>query len=159
MYRQRPQYFHARRQAVAVGRSRSCASRRSDTCACRRRGHRADLTDGAFEVVVDDRATLDREAVSRVLLGTGKIAHELMDERDAQHAPVAVVRIEQLYPWPEAQIVAALDAYPNARDVWPCYVKGRHIARDGIFISCLFSVGLPSTVPRPGGKPNARAAA
>ena len=48
----------------------------------------------------------------------GSSRHELMDERDAQHTPVAVVRIEQLYPWPEAQIVAALDAYPNAREVW-----------------------------------------
>ena len=49
---------------------------------------------------------------------TGKIAHELMDERDARGAPVAVVRVEQLYPWPEQLITRTLDGYPNAREVW-----------------------------------------
>src|SRR5207248_7821494 len=48
---------------------------------------------------------------------TGKIAHELMDERDAQHAQVAVVRVEQLYPWPEARLAEVLGRYPGARDV------------------------------------------
>jgi len=80
------------------------------------------LTAGQFELVLDDRAatagTLDRAAVSRVLVCTGKLSHELMDERDERSASVAVVRVEQLYPWPEQELLAVLDAYPNAREVW-----------------------------------------
>ena len=41
-----------------------------------------------------------------------------MDERDARGAPAAVVRVEQLYPWPEAELFAVLDRYPDAKQVW-----------------------------------------
>ena len=54
----------------------------------------------------------------RVLLCTGKIGHELIGRRDELGAPVAVVRVEQLYPWPEEQILAILDRYPAAHQVW-----------------------------------------
>ena len=100
------QYFHVLRRQVARRRDacRWCASRRSATCACRRHARRvAALTDGQFELVLDDRAagTLDARRRHACSLCTGKIAHELMDERDARGAPAAVVRVEQLYPWPE----------------------------------------------------------
>ncbi|TMK65442.1 MAG: multifunctional oxoglutarate decarboxylase/oxoglutarate dehydrogenase thiamine pyrophosphate-binding subunit/dihydrolipoyllysine-residue succinyltransferase subunit [Actinobacteria bacterium] len=76
------------------------------------------LTSGGFELALDDRAAPDPGTVRRVLLCTGKIGHELMDARDQQGAPVAVVRIEQLYPWPEAEVQAVLDRYSGARTVW-----------------------------------------
>ena len=76
----------------------------------------AAFTQGAFASVLDDRGAPD--VVNRVILCTGKIAHELMDERDAQGAPAAVVRIEELYPWPEAQLFSVLDRYPDAKQVW-----------------------------------------
>jgi multifunctional 2-oxoglutarate metabolism enzyme len=53
-----------------------------------------------------------------VLLCAGKIAHELMDARDQAGVPAAVVSVEQLYPWPEPEILAVLDQYPNATEVW-----------------------------------------
>jgi 2-oxoglutarate dehydrogenase E1 component len=56
--------------------------------------------------------------VSRVLFCSGKIGHELMARRDELHAPVAVVRVEQLYPWPEEQLLDILERYPAARQVW-----------------------------------------
>ena len=40
-----------------------------------------------------------------------------MNERDKRNAPVAVVRVEQLYPFPLDQIDAALASYPNAKEV------------------------------------------
>ena len=76
------------------------------------------FTKGEFRYVLDDRAPLDRDAVRRVLFCTGKVGHELMDTRDEMGATAAVVRVEQLYPWPEDDIVATLDRYPNAREVW-----------------------------------------
>ena len=79
----------------------------------------AAFTDDWFHPVLDDRSTeLDAASVRRVLVCTGKIAHELMDERDKQSAPVAVVRVEQLYPWPADELVAVLGRYPAASQVW-----------------------------------------
>ncbi len=114
------QYFHAlRRQAISVEQiPLVCFTPKRYLRMPQTRSTRADLTAGTFEFVLDDRAELDRDAVTRVLVCTGKIGHELMDERDAQHSPAAVVRIEQLYPWPESGLRALLDAYPNAREVW-----------------------------------------
>jgi 2-oxoglutarate dehydrogenase E1 component len=74
------------------------------------------FTAGRFEVVLDDRAAPDD--VQRVLLCTGKIGHELMDTRDACGAHAAVVRIEQLFPWPEQLLLEMLARYPDAREVW-----------------------------------------
>ncbi len=76
------------------------------------------FTNGHFELTLDDRGELDRDAVRRVILCTGKIGHELMDERDERRAPAAVVRVEQLYPWPEHEIISLLDSYPNAHEVY-----------------------------------------
>ena len=53
-----------------------------------------------------------------MLLCTGKLGHELMDARDERGVPVAVIRIEQLYPWPEPEILAALDRYPGLTQLW-----------------------------------------
>jgi 2-oxoglutarate dehydrogenase complex dehydrogenase (E1) component-like enzyme len=44
-----------------------------------------------------------------------------MDARDECGAPVAVVRIEQLYPWPETELLVVLDRYPNISEV--CWVQ------------------------------------
>ena len=80
----------------------------------------AALSDGEFHSVLDDRAaaTLDAAGVTRVVLCSGKVGHELMDRRDSEAAPVAVVRLEQLYPFPEPELVAVLERYPNAAQVW-----------------------------------------
>ena len=112
------QYFHVlRRQAVAARRvPLVCFTPKRYLRMPQTRSPLAALTDGRFEFVLDDLAA--PETVSRVILCTGKIAHELMDERDRREAPVAVVRIEQLYPWPEGDVLAILDQYPDAKQVW-----------------------------------------
>ena len=52
------------------------------------------------------------------MLCTGKLAHELMDERDRTDARAAVVRLEQLYPWPEQELLEVLAAYPDSAEIW-----------------------------------------
>jgi 2-oxoglutarate dehydrogenase E1 component len=52
-----------------------------------------------------------------VVLATGKIAHEAIARRDELGAPVAVVRVEQLYPWPTERVEEILRSYPNAEEV------------------------------------------
>jgi 2-oxoglutarate dehydrogenase E1 component len=59
----------------------------------------------------------------RILVCSGKIGHNLRVERDKRRKEfpsdpsVAIVFIEQLYPWPEAEMQAALDQHPNAKEV------------------------------------------
>jgi 2-oxoglutarate dehydrogenase E1 component len=72
------------------------------------------LTEGSFEEVLDDPAVTDPSSIRRVLFCSGKVAFDLMKRRAATQAPVAVVRLEQLYPFPGEQIVALLERYENA---------------------------------------------
>jgi 2-oxoglutarate dehydrogenase E1 component len=76
----------------------------------------ADLTKGAFQPVIDDASTRGREKkVTRVVACTGKIYHEIRAAQPADH--VALVRIEELYPWPNEAIAAVLERYPNVTEV------------------------------------------
>jgi 2-oxoglutarate dehydrogenase E1 component/2-oxoglutarate decarboxylase len=82
----------------------------------------ADFTDEGFQPVLGDPGVggepLDDAAVRRVLLCSGKIAYDLGAHREAEGtADVALVRVEQLYPLPGAQVREALERYPNATDV------------------------------------------
>ncbi len=52
-----------------------------------------------------------------MLLCTGKIGWQLIEARDERNAPVAVVRVEQLYPFPKDQILDILARYPNATEI------------------------------------------
>jgi 2-oxoglutarate dehydrogenase E1 component len=76
-----------------------------------------DLTRGSFREVLDDPAVADPAAVRRVVLCSGKVGQEALVERDKRGAPVAIVRVEQLYPWPYDQISEAVARYPAAREI------------------------------------------
>ncbi|NQW67915.1 MAG: multifunctional oxoglutarate decarboxylase/oxoglutarate dehydrogenase thiamine pyrophosphate-binding subunit/dihydrolipoyllysine-residue succinyltransferase subunit, partial [Acidimicrobiaceae bacterium] len=76
-----------------------------------------ELTTGSFSEVLDDPFVVDRAAVRRVVLCSGKVAWDAIAAREKRGAPVAVVRVEQLYPFPEAQISDVLNGYPNAKEV------------------------------------------
>ncbi len=77
----------------------------------------SELTSGSFQEVLDDPFVTDRSAVQRVVFCSGKVAWDAMRERDARSAPVAVVRVEQLYPFPGARMREVLENYPNAKQV------------------------------------------
>jgi 2-oxoglutarate decarboxylase len=78
------------------------------------------LVAGSWNEVLDDEG-VDRAAVERVVLCSGKVAYEAMTRRDrivdAGGAPIAVTRVEQLYPWPDRQLSEMLSAYPGAAEV------------------------------------------
>jgi len=78
-----------------------------------------DFETGSFQTVLDDQVP-DREAATRVVLATGKICHEATARRDEIGAAnVAVVRLEQIYPWPAQELAAVLGSYPNLVElVW-----------------------------------------
>jgi len=79
----------------------------------------AELESGSFQEVLDDPriGDADRDAVTRVVFSSGKVAVDALDQRDASSTPVAVVRVEQLYPWPFDDVAKALEGYPNAREI------------------------------------------
>ncbi len=78
-----------------------------------------DLTTGSFEEVLDDPTVTDRDSIRRLVFCSGKIVWDAMGERDRRSAPVAVIRVEQLYPFPAERMLEVLALYPNARDlVW-----------------------------------------
>jgi 2-oxoglutarate dehydrogenase E1 component len=78
----------------------------------------ADLASGAFLPVIDD--PLAPRQAKRVVACSGRVWFDLESAREARGLDdVALVRVEQLYPFPEAEFRAALDAYPQAATfVW-----------------------------------------
>jgi len=65
-----------------------------------------------------DRLVLDKD-VRRVILCSGKVYYDLLQaRRDAGIDDVALVRLEQLYPWPRKSVFQQLNRYPNAEVVW-----------------------------------------
>jgi 2-oxoglutarate dehydrogenase E1 component len=77
-----------------------------------------DLTAGHFREVLDDPAMPDPMAVRRVVLATGKVALDLLSQRDKSgRTDVAVVRIEQIFPWPADQLASAVASYERAEEV------------------------------------------
>jgi len=76
-----------------------------------------ELTTGSFSEVLDDPHVPDPSAVRRVVLCSGKVAWDALGERDARQAPAAIVRLEQLYPFPKEQVLDVLGRYPAAREV------------------------------------------
>jgi 2-oxoglutarate dehydrogenase E1 component len=74
-----------------------------------------DLASGRFQTVIPDA---EAAAATRVLVASGKIAHELAAERARRRAgATAIVRLEQLAPFPESELAAALARHPRAREI------------------------------------------
>jgi len=77
----------------------------------------ADLTVGTFQEVLDDPASPAVDSVQRVLVASGKVAYDAMKHRDSTNAPVAVLRVEQLYPWPGDALASLVARYERASEV------------------------------------------
>ncbi|MCA9285730.1 MAG: 2-oxoglutarate dehydrogenase E1 component [Phycisphaerales bacterium] len=80
----------------------------------------ADLVGGGFEMVIDDTAVASPASVTRLILCSGKIGHELAAHREKSgRDDIAIVRLEQLHPFPLERLQEVLNRYPNATDfVW-----------------------------------------
>ena len=78
-----------------------------------------DLYNGQFQETIDD-TSVDKKKVKTVVFVTGKFYYDILAEREKlERNDVALVRIEQLFPLPVAQLKAIIASYPNADDyVW-----------------------------------------
>jgi 2-oxoglutarate dehydrogenase E1 component len=77
-----------------------------------------ELADGGFQNVIGETDALDAKKVKRVLVCSGKVYYELRTfRRQNKRDDVAIIRLEQQYPFPHADYKAAVAQYPNAKEV------------------------------------------
>ena len=80
-----------------------------------------DLTRGSFDTVIGEMEDLPPAPVRRVVFCSGKVYFDLLKTRRKESIrDVALVRIEQLYPFPAEEYEAVLRKYPNAREIVWC---------------------------------------
>jgi 2-oxoglutarate dehydrogenase E1 component len=80
-----------------------------------------ELGRGSFQKVIDEVDPVDAARVRRVVFSSGKVYFDLLKARRAAGLrEVALVRLEQLYPFPVEDYEAVLRRYPNAREVVWC---------------------------------------
>ncbi len=80
-----------------------------------------DLTRGSFREVIDEIDDLPPESIDRVVFCSGKVYFDLLEQRRAGDTRnVAIVRVEQLYPFPAEEYARTLARYAKAREVVWC---------------------------------------
>jgi len=85
------------------------------------------FTGGALAPVLPEQDAIAAGAVRRVVLCSGRVYFDLLAERRSRGiGDVALVRVEQLYPFPRAAVAAVLADYPNAKEVVWCQEAPRN---------------------------------
>ena len=80
-----------------------------------------ELAHGSFQTVIPDTTTIDPKGVKRIVACCGKVYYDLAFKRtELQRTDTAVIRVEQLYPFPHKQFQAEMKRYPNAAEVVWC---------------------------------------
>jgi 2-oxoglutarate dehydrogenase E1 component len=80
-----------------------------------------ELLTGHFHTIIPEIDNIDPDKVGRVVFCSGKVFYDLLEARRANHVDdVAIIRIEQLYPFPIHEYAAILDAYPRAKEIVWC---------------------------------------
>ncbi len=82
-----------------------------------------ELAEGNFKEIIDDPDSYrgaDANKITRVVLCSGKLYYELLEEREKNNAAnIALIRLEQLYPFPQKQFAALVAKYNNAKQwIW-----------------------------------------
>jgi 2-oxoglutarate dehydrogenase E1 component len=86
-----------------------------------------DLTQGSFQTVISELDDINPSQVERLVCCSGKVYYDLLEtrrERGLEH--VAIIRIEQLYPFPEARYLEELERYPRLQDIVWCQEEPRN---------------------------------
>ena len=79
-----------------------------------------ELSSGTFQTVIDETDAIDPTAVKRVVMCSGKVFYDLRSaRRERDIGDIAIIRIEQMYPFPRLDLQSVLARYPNLEDaVW-----------------------------------------
>ena len=79
-----------------------------------------ELSEGGFQLVIPEIDKQDAKKVDRVIFCTGKVYYDLLEQRRADKKDnVAIIRVEQLYPFPQDAIKKVLESYKHVKDfIW-----------------------------------------
>jgi 2-oxoglutarate dehydrogenase E1 component len=82
----------------------------------------SDFTKGEFKTVIPEQnGDIEAAKVKRVIACSGKVYYDLVKKReDKKSADVAIIRVEQLYPFPHKAFAAEIKKYPNATEIVWC---------------------------------------
>ncbi|WP_371134116.1 2-oxoglutarate dehydrogenase E1 component [Polaromonas sp.] len=81
----------------------------------------SEFTKGSFQTVIPDSGTLKADKVKRVIACSGKVYYDLAKKREEKSMDdVAILRVEQLYPFPHKAFAGELKKYPNLTEVVWC---------------------------------------
>jgi 2-oxoglutarate dehydrogenase E1 component len=81
----------------------------------------SEFTSGGFQTLIGDEGGLKADKVKRVIACSGKVYYDLVARREEKGtSDVAIVRVEQLYPFPHKAFAAELKKYPNATEIIWC---------------------------------------
>jgi 2-oxoglutarate dehydrogenase E1 component len=121
-----------------------------------------ELANGSFQTVIPDATTVEEKSVKRVVACCGKVYYDLATKRiEMQRSDVAVIRIEQLYPFPHKDFAAELKRYPAATEVVWCqeepqnqgawYQIGHYLRENMRDEQKLYYAGRPASASPAGG--------
>ncbi len=80
-----------------------------------------DLTDGKFQLLIGEIDPVVKKEVDRVVLCCGKVYYDLLAyRRDNELKNMVIIRIEQLYPFPDTELSKQLKSFPNLKQVIWC---------------------------------------
>ncbi|KMN12942.1 2-oxoglutarate dehydrogenase [Pseudomonas weihenstephanensis] len=80
-----------------------------------------DLAEGSFQTVIPEIDAQDPAKVDRIVLCSGKVYYDLLEKRRAEgREDIAIVRLEQLYPFPEDDLIEVLAPYKNLKHIVWC---------------------------------------
>jgi 2-oxoglutarate dehydrogenase E1 component len=86
-----------------------------------------ELTSGQFQPVIPEIDPIEPKGVERVVFCSGKVYFDLLEARRARGLTnVALVRIEQLYPFPKDQFAAAIGRYPDTQEIIWCQEEAQN---------------------------------
>lgn len=81
----------------------------------------SEFTKGTFQTVIPDQKDLKADKVKRMIVCSGKVYYDLAKKREEKGADdVAIIRVEQLYPFPHKAFATELKKYPNVSDIVWC---------------------------------------
>jgi 2-oxoglutarate dehydrogenase E1 component len=121
-----------------------------------------ELAVGGFQTVIPEVDALEAKDVQRVVACCGKVYYDLISRRREERLDnVAIIRIEQLYPFPHKQFAAEMKRYPNAKEIVWCqeepqnqgawYQIGHYLAENMRSDQRLFYAGRPASAAPAGG--------
>lgn len=156
------QYFHVLRRQVLAGNPRPLVvftpkSLLRNPMAV---SSAEELTDGAFAPVMDDPDAGKNGSVTRVLLCAGKVYYDLLNYRRKQEITnVALVRLEQYYPYPERELREVLERYPDVKDIVWVQEEPRNMGAWDFLDERLLATIEPGQTLRYVGRPSAASTA